>query len=48
MGLGIRLATRPSSTGSDPIIKTVGMAVVAPFAGNAAGLPAATSTATRR
>jgi hypothetical protein len=29
-------------------MKTVGMTVVAAFAGNAVGLPAATSTATRR
>jgi putative tryptophan/tyrosine transport system substrate-binding protein len=38
----------PISTGSEPIMKTVGMMLVADLAGNATGLPAATKTATQR
>ena len=41
-----RLATSPTSTGSLPIPKTIGIVAVAAFAANAAGVPAATITAT--
>ena len=41
-----RLATNPTATGSNPIVKTIGIVVVAAFAGSAAGL-LATITATR-
>src|SRR5262245_7950864 len=45
----LRLATRPRSTGSPPVRKTIGMVVVAALAANvAAGVPGLTITATRR
>ena len=44
----LRLTTRPNATGSPPVVKTIGMVVVAAFAASAAGVLAATSTATRR
>ena len=43
----LRLATRPTSTGSPPIAKTIGIVVVAALAASAAGVPpVATITAT--
>ena len=44
----LRLATRPDSTGSLPIAKTIGIVVVAALAARAAGIGLATITATRR
>jgi hypothetical protein len=44
----LRLATRPNATGSPPVVKTMGMVVVAAFAASAAVVLAATITATRR
>jgi hypothetical protein len=35
----LRLATSPTSTGSAPIVKTIGIAVVAAFAASADGIP---------
>ena len=42
----LRLATRPSWTGSPPVSKTIGMVVVAAFAASAAGVLVAAITAT--
>ena len=42
----LRLATRPSRTGSEPSSKTIGMVVVAAFAASAAGVLVAAITAT--
>ena len=42
----LRLATRPSRTGSPPVSKTIGMVVVAAFAASAAGVLVAAITAT--
>src|SRR5262245_17371666 len=42
----LKLATRPSCTGSKPTVKTIGMVAVAFFAASAAGTPDANSTAT--
>ena len=44
----LRLATSPNATGSLPVKQTIGMVVVAAFAGTAAVAPAATITATWR
>ena len=44
----LRLATRPSWTGSLPISKTIGMVVVAAFAASAAGVLVAAITVTWR
>src|SRR6516164_3323312 len=45
----LKLATRPSLTGSPPVAKRIGMVAVAAFAASAtAGLPLATIIATRR
>jgi hypothetical protein len=45
----LRLATRPIWTGSEPVVNTIGMVVVAAFAARAADVPAtAAMTATRR
>src|SRR5262245_6742890 len=42
----LKLATRPSSTGSEPISKTIGIVVVALFAATAAFVPVAAITLT--
>jgi hypothetical protein len=42
----LRLATRPSATGSPPIPKTIGIVAVACFAASAPSLLVAKSTAT--
>ena len=42
----LRPATRPSFTGSPPIVKTMGMVVVAALAANAEAMTAAAITAT--
>ena len=45
----LRLATRPTLTGSAPKLKTIGIVVVAALAASAAGVfPGVTMTATRR
>ena len=44
----LRLATRPSLTGSSPTPKTIGIVAVAALAASAAGVPVATITATWR
>ena len=44
----LRLATSPSSTGSPPVRKTIGMTEVADFAAKAAGKPVVTISATCR
>jgi hypothetical protein len=45
----LRLATSPTSTGSLPVMKTIGIVAVAALAANAAGLPpVAKITATGR
>ena len=35
----LRLATRPDPTGSPPVVKTIGIVIVAAFAASAAGVP---------
>jgi hypothetical protein len=35
----LRLATRPDLTGSPPVLKTMGMVVVAAFTASSAGVP---------
>src|SRR5262249_58076798 len=42
----LRLVTSPTSTGSNPMIKTIGIVVVAAFAAGAEGLPIAAITVT--
>jgi hypothetical protein len=42
----LKLGTSPSATGSAAVEKTIGIVVVAAFAANVAGVPAAASTAT--
>ena len=42
------LVTSPTSTGSLPVVKTIGIVVVAFFAASAAGVLVAAMTATRR
>jgi hypothetical protein len=44
----LRLATRPVATGSAPVAKTMGIVVVATFAGRAVTMPSATITPTPR
>ena len=42
----LRLATRPSRTGSLPVVKTIGIVVVAAFAASAGGVLVAAITVT--
>ena len=42
----LRLVTSPTSTGSNPIMKTIGIVVVVAFAAGAEGLPIAAITVT--
>ena len=44
----LKLATRPSWTGSDPLVNTMGIVAVAAFAAEAEGLSVATSIVTCR
>jgi hypothetical protein len=46
--IGIRIATRPTFTGSSPLVKTIGIVAVAAFAASAAGVRMQTIKATRR